>query len=61
MRSTSSNQAKSVNPNIGGERAVIAKVCLILKSTWISILGVFNIRRQIEGDLVIMAGLFPPF
>ena len=33
MRSTSSNQAKSVNPNIGGERAVIAKVCLILKST----------------------------
>ena len=33
MRSTSSNQAKSVNPNIGGERAVIAKVGLILKST----------------------------
>ena len=33
MRSTSSNQAKSVNPNIGGERAVIAKVGLILNRT----------------------------
>ena len=46
MRSTSSNQAKSVNPNIGGEQAVIAKVGLILNRTLVMVSSRPTISRS---------------